>query len=125
MKTKYKIVLALVAGISIGGAAIQGLHAQAKRPAYLVIEVEVTDAAVYKQYTAKAGPFYLQAGRFIAQGGKIDAFAGEPPKRAVIAMFDSIEKAQAFRDSPAYKETIPLRDQSSKYRGYIVEGVPN
>ncbi len=52
----------------------------------------------------------------------MDAFAGEPPKRAVIAVFDSLEKAQALRDSPAYKELIPVRDKASKYRAYIVEG---
>ena len=29
MKTNYKVAIALVAGAAIGGAAIQGLHAQA------------------------------------------------------------------------------------------------
>jgi hypothetical protein len=41
--TNYKMALALVAGAAIGGAAIQGLHAQAKAPAYVVAEVDVTN----------------------------------------------------------------------------------
>ena len=55
----------------------------------------------------------------------MEAFAGEPPKRAVIAVFDSLEKAQALRDSAAYKELISVRDKPSKYRGYIIEGAAN
>jgi hypothetical protein len=33
----------------------------------------------------------------------VDAFAGEPPRRAVIAVYDSLEKVQALRDAPEYK----------------------
>jgi len=80
-------------GAALATAAINGLYAQAKPPAYLVIEVDVTDADLYKQYLAKNAPLTARfGGRFIARGGKIDAFAGEPPKRAVIAMFDSLDK---------------------------------
>jgi len=122
----YKLGFASVAGAVFGAAVAQGLHAQAKRPAYLVIEVDVTDADLYKQYTSKAGPLQSQySARFIAQGGRVDAFAGEPPKRAVIAVFDSLERAQALRDSDEYKELIAVRDKASKYRGYIVEGAAN
>jgi uncharacterized protein (DUF1330 family) len=55
----------------------------------------------------------------------VEAFAGEPLKRAVVAVFDSLEKAQALRDSAAYKELIAVRDKASKYRGYILEGAAN
>ncbi len=122
----HKLGLAGIAGAVIGAAAIQGLHAQARPPAYLVLEIDVKDADLYKQYLEKGGPLYPRfTGRFLARGGKVDAFAGEPPKRVVIAVFDSIEKAQAFRDSPAYKDLIPLRDKAAEFRGYIAEGVAN
>ena len=118
--------LAGIAGAIIGAAAIQGLHAQARPPAYLVLEIDVKDADLYKQYLEKGGPLYSQfTGRFLARGGKVDAFAAEPPKRVVIAVFESVEKAQAFRDSPAYKELIPLRDRAAEFRGYIAEGIAN
>lgn len=86
----------------------------------------MTNPELYKQYLDKNRPLTGQyGGRFIARGGKIATFAGEPPKRAIIAVFESIEKAEAFRDSAAYKELIPMRDQASKYRAYITEGVAN
>jgi hypothetical protein len=43
----------------------------------------------------------------------LDAFAGEPPKRAVIAVSDRIEKVQASRASPEYKALVPLRDKAA------------
>ena len=124
MKTNFNVAIALVAGTAIGIATHQTLRAKAKAPAYLVIEVDVTNPNLYKEYLDKNRPLTAQfGGRFIARGGKIDAFAGEPPKRAIIAVFESIEKAETFRDSTAYKELIPLRDKASKYRAYITEGV--
>jgi len=37
MKTQYTVALSMLAGIGLGAVAVQGLHAQAKPPAYLVI----------------------------------------------------------------------------------------
>jgi uncharacterized protein (DUF1330 family) len=121
-----KLVLAGVLGAALGALAVQVLHAQARAPAYLVAEIDVTDADLYKQYLEKGGPLYAQfTGRFPVRGGKIDTVAGEPPKRAVIAVFDNLAQAQAFRDSSAYQELVPLRDKASKFRAYIAEGVAN
>jgi len=39
MKTQYTVALSMLAGIGLGAVAVQGLHAQAKPPAYLVIEI--------------------------------------------------------------------------------------
>jgi hypothetical protein len=49
MDTKYKIALAALAGIGLGAAAIEGLHAQAKPPAYVVVAVRsIKDADAFK-----------------------------------------------------------------------------
>jgi uncharacterized protein (DUF1330 family) len=126
MKNHFAITLATLVGAALGAAAVQGLHAQAKPPAYQVIEVDVKDPDLYKQYQAKAMPLQLQySARFIARGGRVEAFAGEPPKRAVIAVYDSIEKVDALRDAPEYKALEPLRDKAANYRSYIVEGAAN
>jgi hypothetical protein len=45
MKTRYTVVLSMIAGAALGGAAIQGLHAQAKLKAYTIGEIEVTDTS--------------------------------------------------------------------------------
>ena len=126
MKTWRTTILAMLAGAALGAAVVQGLHAQAKPPAYQVIEVDVKDPDLYKQYQAKAMPLQLQySARFIARGGKVEAFAGEAPKRAVIAVYDNIEKIEALRDLPEYKALEVLRDKAANYRSYIVEGATN
>jgi uncharacterized protein (DUF1330 family) len=126
MKNHYVITLAMLAGVVLGGAAMQSLHAQAKLPAYQVIEINVKDPDLYKQYAEKAMPLQLQySARFIARGGMIDTFAGEPPRRAVIAVYANIEKVQALRDSPEYKALVPLRDMAAEYHSFIVEGSAN
>lgn len=51
MKSAYKLTLALCVGAAIGAAIIEGLHAQAKPPVYVVGEIEVTDPATYKIYS--------------------------------------------------------------------------
>ena len=44
----------MVAGAALGGAAIQGLHAQAKPPVYYVAEIDVTNPDAYaKEYAPK------------------------------------------------------------------------
>jgi uncharacterized protein (DUF1330 family) len=71
-------------------------------------------------------PLQLQySARFIARGGRVDSFAGEVPKRAVIAVYDSLEKVQALRDSPEYQALVPLRDKAADYHSFIVEGAAN
>ena len=53
MNTKSKIAIALVAGVALGAAAVQGLHAQAKPKAYVVSELEPLDTAVIGTYVPK------------------------------------------------------------------------
>jgi hypothetical protein len=45
MKTHYTIALAMFAGVGLGAAAVQGLHAQAKPPVYSVAEIDIADQA--------------------------------------------------------------------------------
>src|SRR6266566_3163008 len=54
MNSKYQIALALAAGVALGAAAVQGLHAQAKPKAYIVTESELLDAAALATYLPKA-----------------------------------------------------------------------
>src|SRR5438046_4262291 len=50
MNPKSKLALALVVGVAVGAAAVNGLHAQAKPKAYQVTEHEIIDAAAYKTF---------------------------------------------------------------------------
>src|SRR5713226_7746175 len=123
MNTKFKLTLAALAGVALGATAIQGLNAQTKPLGYIIAEVEVTDPAVYQTYLDRNTPLVASAGgRILSRGEKIVALDGTPPKRFAIFVFDSVEKAQAYRDLPAYKEIMPIRDKGSKYRSFIVDG---
>src|SRR5262245_16647048 len=105
MHTKSKIVLALIAGIAIGAAAIQGLHAQAKPKAYLVTESEVLDRAALDSYMpGVTSALPAGGGRFLVGPNPIDkvvAIVGTPPQRFGIAEFDTLDQAQAWMKSPA------------------------
>jgi uncharacterized protein (DUF1330 family) len=96
-------------------------------PVYVVDEVEITDAAVCKTYVAKQVPLIKSfGGRFVVQGGAINPIEGAPPApRVVIYFFESADKLQAWRDGSEQKELIAMRDRSSHFRSFSVEGLPN
>jgi uncharacterized protein (DUF1330 family) len=135
MKTNYKVALAVLAGVSIGLAAAQAIHAQHVKapPAYVIAEVEKDPtkpedpaaARKYRDETPKTlAPFdgqYL----VVAGGGKIQTVEGEAPKGFIVVIaFDSLEKARGWYYSPAYEAIKPIRQNSTKSRMLIVEGVP-
>ena len=131
MKTHYTVALSMLAGAALGAAAIQGLHAQAKPSVYYVAEIDVTNPDAYaKEYAPKAQAIIKAAGgRFLAIGGAaatgakgITAFDGEPPKRAVVQVWDSMEKIQAWRANPEYVALRKVGDKYAKFRSYAVEG---
>lgn len=124
MKTQYAVGLAMLASFGLGAAAVQGLHAQAKPPAYLITETETIDEAAFKELQSKVVPLVQAAGgKNLVRGGQIIALEGQAPKRVVVTVYDSVEKAQAFRASAAWKEITPLREKAVKARAYIAEGV--
>jgi uncharacterized protein (DUF1330 family) len=130
MKSNYKLVLAVLASVSIGAAGGRAIHAQqVERPtAYLVSEADaITDATGVKKYGAKVGdtlaPFKGHY-RFIVAGGRTQGLDGDaPPQGMVVIAFDSAEQAHAWYDSPAYQAIRPIRQSAVKGRMFIVEGV--
>jgi uncharacterized protein (DUF1330 family) len=131
MKTHYTVTLAMVAGFGLGAVAVQGLHAQAKAPVYYVAEIDVTNPDAYaKEYAPKAQAIIKAAGgRILAIGGaaggaKVTTYDGEPPKRAVVQVWDSMEKIQAWRANPEYIELRKIGAKYAKFRSYSIEGLP-
>jgi uncharacterized protein (DUF1330 family) len=126
MKTKYKLAIALLAGAAVGGAAIQGLHAQSTPKAYVVTEIEVINQEAQNAYLPKVGEVIKSTGgTYLARGGKIVALEGEAPKRVTIVVYDSLEKAQASRNSPAWTALSADRNKAIKAKSYVTEGLPN
>ena len=126
MKTNYKLALAVLAGVSLGVAGAEAIHAQQVKtpPAYLIADVEVTDPATFQKYADKVpetlAPFNAQ---YLVRGGKTQALEGEAPKRVVVIAFASAEKARGWYDSPAYDAIKSIRQSAAKSRLFIVEGL--
>jgi uncharacterized protein (DUF1330 family) len=127
MNSNFKIMLAVVTGAALGAAAVQGLHAQAKLKAYTVAELETLDAAAQATYVPAVLAAQKAAGGhpFNTGGGKMIAMEGAAaPKRVAITEWDSLEQAQAFYNSAAWKNLAPQRDKATKtIRRYTVEAV--
>ncbi len=130
MNSKFKMTFAMLAGATLGIAAIQALHAQAKPPVYAVVDIsEITDPegfkAIGQRADAQAAAVFKElGGRYIARTDKITAIDGTPPKRFVVIAFDSAEKAQAWNNLPAQKQVTGIRLKTTKSRSFIVEGMP-
>jgi uncharacterized protein (DUF1330 family) len=126
METNHKLALAVLAGVAIGVAGVTVIEAQQVKPppAYVIAEPEIIDAATFQKY-GQGVPATIAAfnGRFLIRGGKTVAVEGDAPKRFVVIAFDSLEKARAWYDSPAYEAIKPLRFNSAKTRLFMVEGV--
>jgi uncharacterized protein (DUF1330 family) len=126
MDTRYKIALAALAGIGLGAAAIEGLHAQAK-PAYVVVAVRsIKDADAFKTGVvdkASTAAAAAAGGHYLIRTQAIKSLDGPSPQRFVLIAFDSVEKAQAWSDTPAIKEITAARMKSTDSLSFIVEGV--
>src|ERR1700748_3093652 len=126
MKTRYTVVLSMIAGAAVGAAAIQGLHAQAKPKAYTVSELETIEAQAKKAYLPAARKAIEAAhGRaWRTAAGKVVHIEGAPaPKNAAIVEWDSLDEAVAFYKSKAWTDLAPQRDKTQKtIRRYAVAG---
>jgi uncharacterized protein (DUF1330 family) len=132
MKTRITVALSMLAGAALGAAAIQGLHAQAKPPIYYVAEIDVTNPDAYgKEYAPKMQALIKShGGRQLAIGGTagasakaLTAFDGAAPQRAVVQVWDSMEKIQAWRNDPQFKELRQIGEKYAKFRSFAIEGV--
>jgi uncharacterized protein (DUF1330 family) len=126
MKTHYTVVLAMLAGVGLGAAAVQGLHAQGKAPLYLVTEIDVTNVDAYvKEYAPLAQASIKKAGgKLLAASLKVTPIEGTPPKRVAIQVWDSIDQMQAWRDGADYKDARKIGEKYATFRAFAVEGMP-
>lgn len=126
MTSTFKLSLTVLAAAGLAAAAIHTLHAQPKPklPAYVVNELEVTDQAVFATYAKRQGALIEKfGGRFLVRGGATETIARPATKsRITIYVFDSMANANAWRDAPEQKELAAIRDKSSNFRSYVVEG---
>jgi uncharacterized protein (DUF1330 family) len=125
MNASFKAALYALGGIAIGAAGGRALYAEGNAiPAYYVAEVDVHNMDTYKTYasqvTATLAPY---GGQYLAAGGRTQGVEGTlPPNRVAILQFPSMDKAQAWYNSPEYGKIKPIRHSAATTRSYIVEG---
>ena len=93
-------------------------------PAYVLAEIEITNAEGYKGYGAMA-PATIEkfGGRFLVRGTPCHALEGEwPERRRVLIEFPTAEAARKWWDSPEYEKPKALRRAHSKGRLLLLEG---
>jgi len=126
MKSNYRNIIMLLAGVAIGAIALEGLHAQgAKQKAYAIGEIEILDPAAQAAYLPGARKAIEAAhGRTLRTvGGRVVQLEGGPPPKSVaIVEWDSVDDALAFYKSKAWTDLAPQRDKATKaIRRYVVE----
>jgi uncharacterized protein (DUF1330 family) len=119
--------LGVVAGIAIGAAATQGLHAQGTAPAYYVAETTVKDQAGYAPIQEKIREQTKQStGKFLTQASKTTvAVEGEPPSTVTIVQFKNMDEAKKTYLSPSMKQLFDERKPFVSGRSFLVEGLAN
>jgi uncharacterized protein (DUF1330 family) len=126
MKTRYTVVLSMIAGAALGAVAVQGVQAQlAAKKAYAITELESLDAQAAADIAKRVQAAQAEAGgrNLRTAGGKVVGLEGPPPpKRVGLTEWDSLEKAEAFYKSKAWTDLGPERDKAVKtIRRYAVE----
>jgi len=93
--------------------------------AYVIAEVNVTDAKLYEDYKKLVlATVEKYGGRFAVRGGTVDSKEGGwKPARIVVLEFPSMEKARAWYDSPEYAPALALRLKAGNAKLILVDGV--
>jgi uncharacterized protein (DUF1330 family) len=94
-------------------------------PAYILVQIEVTDPERYAIYKDMAGPTLANyGGRYIVRGGAVEQLEGEwKPGRLEVVEFPSVERAKAWLEGPEYREARALRHETANSKMIVVEGV--
>jgi len=94
-------------------------------PAYIIVEIEITDPVGYEQYKKQAGATVEQyGGKYVVRGGSCETLEGDwNPHRIVVLQFENIERAKAWLDSAEYAEPRKMRQRTARTRMILVEGV--
>ena len=93
--------------------------------AYVIVDIDIHDAAAYDEYRKVVGSTLARyGGRFVVRGGKIDVLEGDwNPKRIVVLEFESAARAREWYDSEEYRVPKQIRMRASKGNIIAVEGV--
>jgi len=93
--------------------------------AYVLVDVDVTDAEHYDRYRPLAASSVEQyGGRYLARGGESEVLEGDRvPKRLVVIEFPDADAARRWYHSPEYSDAKATRAGAATGSFILVEGV--
>ena len=93
-------------------------------PAYIIVDISVTDPARYESYKPQAAATVAAfGGRYLARGGAVEVLEGDwQPGRLVILEFADVATARAWLESEAYREPRALRHATARSNMVLIEG---
>ena len=93
--------------------------------AYLIADMEVTDAELLAQFSNRIGALVeAHDGRYLVRRGTIEVVESDRTHdRVVVIEFGDFGKAQAFVNSPEYRELAKIRSRSTICSTIICDGV--
>jgi uncharacterized protein (DUF1330 family) len=123
MKPACTVLLSMVAGIALGAAVIQTLHAQAKTPVYMIAINEVSNQEGYtKEYVPPAQKSVKDhGGVYVAAGPGTQVTGNLPNGPVVILRWESMEALQRWRNSPDFQAALTIGEKYAKYNIIAVE----
>lgn len=92
--------------------------------AYLIAEVEITDAKAYEEYRKIVPATIAQyGGRYLVRGGAVESKEGGwTPSRVVVLEFSIMEQARKWYHSPEYAPALAIRTRAGNSKMILVEG---
>ena len=91
--------------------------------AYVLAEIEITNADGYKEYTATVPATIAQyGGRFLVRAGAYETVEGSSRSRNAVIEFPSYQAALDCWRSPDYQAAIRLREPVSTADVVVIEG---
>lgn len=94
--------------------------------AYVIADIDVTNAAQYEEYKRLVPATIAQyGGKYLTRGGSVTTLEGSwTPPRVVILEFASVAQAKAWYGSPEYAKAKAARAGAAFAKILIVEGLP-
>ncbi len=94
-------------------------------PAYVIVDIEVSDPGRYEEYKKLAqSSLAVYGGKYLARGGRTELFERSwAPNRLVILEFDSAARAKEWYNSPEYGLAKAIRRNAARFNMLLVEGL--
>ena len=93
--------------------------------AFLIVDTQIKDSAMYNKYKMLAKPIAEKyGGVYRARGGTLDVIEDTlwTPTRVVIIEFPDSKSARAFVDSEEYAPVKPIRTENADCTLFILDG---